>query len=678
MKNGKINRYPIPCILLAALCFGLNCTGDIIAPDETPDPVQVMTYTIDVDENLEVFDSLTGNIFQFPDGGSGELTIRLDTAAVTADSINNVFTMAYSGSGDVLVLVKKFTDGYSGLMRYYKPEWVLSETDTSLLNWYTMPVVKDSGGYIYCTVELSDTGLYKSPTALKKSGRFLSFSHSEESQATKTWDFFSKAVGYTIDSMLVLMAPALASTAKTRIDGDYKYSVTVYDWFKSNYSPQYRIYDGSIGKYLLSKNRDIMLLSDNDLSNVAHETGHYLHHVLAGTEKFKTFAVKPIAAKHEFGMMKSRDNLIEEFAYLVEFLMEKKTKGGNPENGSILSGGFAGDENIALVRDPGKVDFPSLEGFTVCMFASVLRTTTEVKPFTVLAKDIPVVTSITPGDIFTWEHLGGDNVDGFRDSIESRLTPSEKTVFPVIMHSLGWTYAATGTIADRDKKTIPGCRVYNVIFNGSAEYIADSSEATSLDGIFHIRYSFAGASIFKVKYNLADAIYRDSAFFTKTIDWKKPTTELIRLDTLTVTLASPVGRVRNIMISIPGSEPMYGLDISAGLVDDVALTTDRISLYVHPWFTPSAGLSVTGEIDVDFSITVDDAEVKSGTVSLSPTSDRKNAEGRETIDIGTLTKGNHVIRLTLDPELKITDRTLSEFNQYRVIDHEIDVVDSYL
>jgi hypothetical protein len=666
MKKSNASINHCACILLGSLL--LACTEEVIEPDPKvqPDPGLLTAYEIKADKGFQVTDTLTGALFAFPDGGSGALTVQLDTSVIAGDSIIKAFTLEYTGTGAITARVKKFVNGYSGLMRYYEPVSVISEGDTSFLNWYTVPIDKDSGGYISCSVELSDIALLKSAKARGKSGKFLSFSHAEESQATKTRDFFQAAVTRTIDSMLVRMTPSLKTTADTRIKGDYTYTVSVYNWFKSLYSPQYRDWW-----------RDIMLLSDNDVTNAAHETGHYLHHALVGTEKFKVFAANGVK-DHWIGMTKSRDNLIEEYAYWVEFLMTdfiKRTL--NPENGELISGGWA-DNNIDLKRDPGKVDFPSLEGFAVGMFASVLRTKTTITPFSLGRKDVPVITSIKPSDIFTWESQGCNSVDALRDSIEKKLTTAEKALLPVVLQPLGWTYPTSGVVASQDKKGVADCKVYNVISDGGTEYIADSSEETSSGGTFHIRYSFPGSSKFKVKYNRVNGIYQDSMLYEKTIDWKSATTTMIQLDTLSITVAPPKGRVRNIIMSIPGSEPLYGLDIAAGLMDDIALTTDQITLYLRPRFTPSSGAEVSTDIDVDYSISVDAVVVKTGAITLSPSSTKKYAEGSKDVSIGTLTKGSHTIRLTLDPDMKITDQTLANFDQYRVINHPISVADSYL
>jgi hypothetical protein len=148
--------------------------------------------------------------------------------------------------------------------------------------------------------------------------------------------------------------------------------------------------------------------------------------------------------------------------------------------------------------------------------------------------------------------------------------------------------------------------------------------------------------------------------------------------TATAKIGVTLGRLQNVIMSLPGGDAMYGLDIEAGWDDSVALTTDEIILYVRPRFAPSSGAAVANDIPCDYAIYVDGNPAKNGVVTLEPASDHKKADGYEDVNIGRLSKGKHTIRLILDPGLKITDPSGTNKDMNRIIDHEISVVDSYL
>jgi hypothetical protein len=141
-------------------------------------------------------------------------------------------------------------------------------------------------------------------------------------------------------------------------------------------------------------------------------------------------------------------------------------------------------------------------------------------------------------------------------------------------------------------------------------------------------------------------------------------------------VGGPLGLLQNVLMHLPDGSAMYGLDIEAGLDDSVALTSDDITLYVEPRFTPSGGGTLSESIPVDYSILVDGKKVKSGVVIMDPSSNGSYADGSASVNIGKLALGKHTIRLDLDPDMKITDPKATDRDKYRLIDHPITVVSS--
>ena len=113
------------------------------------------------------------------------------------------------------------------------------------------------------------------------------------------------------------------------------------------------------------------------------------------------------------------------------------------------------------------------------------------------------------------------------------------------------------------------------------------------------------------------------------------------------------------------------------MTDDVALVKDPITLYVKPQFTPPTGESVVSNMPVEYKIYLDNVLIKSGILTMVPRPDHKTAYTASDVNIGTLIKGKHTIRLELDPDLKLTDPLLPNKDTYRIISFSISVVETY-
>lgn len=271
----------------------------------------------------------------------------------------------------------------------------------------------------------------------------------------------------------------------------------------------------------------------------------------------------------------------------------------------------------------------------------------------------PETIRLNPGETVLGFHIWGD-----------RGTPPEKKIkwldfqwIPVVSASLSIEPLKASGVKDE------AVALTAKLEGGSPESVkylwdfGDGSSEVSVLNTTGVEHTYAQDGVYEVTLRAYDLKYSPG--------------RLIGTARAEVRIGALLGLLRNIMVRIPQSEPMYGLDIDAGWDDSAALVTDDITLYVRPRFTPSSGAPITKDIPVDYSVFVDGAPVKTGVVVMEPTSDRKHAEGYADVNIGKLAKGRHTLRLVLDPEQKITDPSLTNRDQYRIIEQEIQIVESY-
>lgn len=257
--------------------------------------------------------------------------------------------------------------------------------------------------------------------------------------------------------------------------------------------------------------------------SLAHETAHYLHHMLVGDDAFDAFRSAGgsiFGTQHGIRDEIGRNNLLEDYAYFIESFLTGT--GGNYylERPHITFGGLY----------PTTRDFPGLEGFAASMLKALRQNTSEMKDYAGITRPIAPL-NVDYARIFDVVAQGAQSVDALREACTNTLNPSEQAAFQVILGRTGWCYKIRGRLVDGDGQPIVGATVRNTQRINDELYEGGTSNVPSkADGSFVITGDvFGGSSLLEVSLN--DDLVIEVPI---TVDWTLNTDDPVELGDIEV------------------------------------------------------------------------------------------------------------------------------------------------
>ncbi|MBE0556559.1 MAG: hypothetical protein IH628_04930, partial [Proteobacteria bacterium] len=253
----------------------------------------------------------------------------------------------------------------------------------------------------------------------------------------------------------------------------------------------------SLGSYGRVIKPIIHVRLDETANKLAHETAHYIIHLMVGDDVQSTLeGQSPLLSDHGLCMDMGRGFLLEDYAYFIQFLID-----GKVESSDLT-------EPFDVLRDAWKKenDMPGIEGFTACMLTVLTRSTPTIREFTNgRVVNVPL-TRLSEADVCDIISLGATNVNQLVRDIESRLG-SKKSAFHVLCQRIGWAYDARGRFVDKQGQPLAGLRYRNVAIVDGKCYEAGISPSTGgSDGLFFFSHTvFPGSSVLRVS-NGTDSI----------------------------------------------------------------------------------------------------------------------------------------------------------------------------
>ncbi|MBU1950994.1 MAG: hypothetical protein KJ927_19935, partial [Candidatus Eisenbacteria bacterium] len=265
-----------------------------------------------------------------------------------------------------------------------------------------------------------------------------------------------------------------------------------------------------------------IVIPDDATGSVAHEVGHYFHHVLLGNSGYLNFFRNVRPNGHHVGMAGALNELIEEPAYLAEYYLKGSVGGLGPEKGTFLTNGGGGSIS------PMTVDYRDLEGMTMVLFASILREDTEIRNYANELVTVPVVEGSREQlwrDCYEIVASGTSGVLTARDKIETLLQNSGQAAkLPAMLQAIGWSHHVVCRFVDGDGNPLSGVTARAVSKVGTSEYRLPARSRESDDtGTYGLSEFFPGASILRVYYD------GDSSDVPRTIPWTTPTNQQVDL-----------------------------------------------------------------------------------------------------------------------------------------------------
>jgi hypothetical protein len=487
---------------------------DTILPEWTYGTDQ--TYDVPAEPGGRITDPTTGAVFRFPDGGTGQLTIRaLETGPQTALD-EGAFEIVYEGPGALELLLEHDAEDYDFLVGYSPLSAVIlegEELDTS--GW--LPIRH--------TELLGDTLVFELSAGTNKNGSpslpwsgVKKFKSVRYKKGTAQADLYAQIEQNVRDALTSLIAAVPASRrAQVMLDVNGPFEPVLYvPQNRSAYlftsKPKYIPYWDSFGFV----SQCAIVIPDDATGSVAHEVGHYLHHVLLGNSGYLPFFQNVRPSGHHVGMAGALNELIEEPAYFAEYYLKGTVGGAGPERGTFLTNGGGGSIS------PTTVDYRDLEGMTISMLASVIRESGEIRNYANELVKVPVVTGSRDQlwqDCYEIIAMGTRDVLTARTKVETLLQASgQADKLPAMLQAIGWNHHVVCRFVDDDGNPVSGVTARAVSKVGTTEYrLPTRSRESGADGTYGLGQFFPGASVLRVYYD------GDSLDVPQTIPWTTPT-----------------------------------------------------------------------------------------------------------------------------------------------------------
>jgi len=484
------------------------------------------TYEIALEAGTRTEDGISGGTFVFPDGGGGTLKIRRIVKGPYTTEDMNAFTVEYSGAGKILLELagkpgEQMLTGYcpldgSGILTDDAPEGFSSI-------WIPLP---EQAGKIGTVIFDLPVGSGQLKSGWPGISAFKSFNQREIKDKSEQF----KAMR---DSALKELIRAIPLDKQSDVRTKYLEQMPEVYVHSSvgtpGYSPFWNFpYLGR--KYLLFK-------PESHKSNVAHECGHYMHHILVG-DFFNSFYSRGVHAVGEKG---ARENIIEEPAFLSEYFLTGQVGAKNlivynarkdPEMGNFC---IYHEQTKGPVHSPDKVDFLDLEGFGIELMAAACRTRDTILNYKEEKVTVPVLmpemTDRTPifRDLYGMIESGVRDMPGISLGMQTLAflkwggNDSFKKL-QVMWQPLGYCYSAKLTFVDADGKLVEGIKASSLITIGNQEYVLNKNmNQSDSKGICLLNEVFPLTSSLRIYYkeNGVDKTRDIEDFFD--IPWNAPT-----------------------------------------------------------------------------------------------------------------------------------------------------------
>ena len=347
------------------------------------------------------------------------------------------------------------------------------------------------------------------------------------------------------------------------------------------------------------------ITSPAETQSLAHETGHYITHLLVGDEAYDTLEKAGgslFAGNHGIRDPIGRENLLEDYAYLIEsFLIET---GGNYDLTSPYS--------VFTGLSPRDRDFPGLEGFAACMMAGLRQSAVSMRNRHGIFEPIHPM-NVTWGRILAVLAEGSLSVDALREQLERALNPVERQAFQVILQRMGWNYRIQGRLIDADGHPVRDAVLRNFVRIGEERYEGGFTSVPSKeDGSFTIVGDvFGGHSLLEIIQ--AGGL---TVVVPLRIDWSHPTPTLLDVGDLIVAERQLLTDTFSTEYKYNGWPPNFSLILSGSVLAQITTPEGKSAQILH--FAPHqyAGSSpkVTFRLDVPAGSVVD----LSGSLTIAP------------------------------------------------------------
>lgn len=543
--GSSIRRYAFLLMVVLLQAVGCSERERLGPPGPPPDGVTweigpATTYPVPQSPGSVIADSVTGQRFRFSEGGAGVLTVAPVLAGPAPIYPGAGFRAEYAGDQPVEILVDATAGERVMVTGYGRANGSFSDYAAAEERWLAVPCVDTTeSGLAFLLTFPYETVQGKSAAAGHRGFReyWISKIPAGADDITRMIHLERQSGAY-IDSFLSAVPEPrrsiLRAEASGRMHRHYQYDGPYYQgfWWRSL---------GSYGRLIRPT---IHLRTNADAGNVAHETGHYITHLLVGDDVWSVLEGQaPLwNTEHGIGDLMGREFLVEDYAFFIE---------------SFLTGGV----KLVDLLDPyapfmsitplGR-DFPGVEGFAAVMLAALTRTNPTMRDLVSgRPTDVPAP-GLDDAAIFEIIAKGATGIDRLREEMATALGP-RADLLPAIAQRSGWSYSVRGRLVSPAGDPVPGIRTSSVYHGGGRIYEGGyTSLGTDADGKFAIV-----GGVFPGRSHIRCVDPPDTLEFLIDLDWTYPTDRAIELGNRTVSFPPVIAS-----LSAASGEVGDGIEIS--------------------------------------------------------------------------------------------------------------------
>lgn len=460
------------------------------------------SYVVPPGTDVAVPDTVSGGIFVLSAGG-GKLDVARIVSGPEAPAPGKGFWVDYQGSGRVRLEFPDAADTYEVLYAYGVDLGSISDSRGRTARWTCAPVAESLSvlpGSPKIRYELvmpfdwTPSGKQAGPGGSPGTTHvgFQAYHLAQLTPNSSPVQRFEAArrdawryLGTVIDSL----PPALGSYVATQTAAGGTFEPTFYN------SDDHR-YKGFLYLTALAPITDpsIYLGPNSTEHSVAHETGHWVSHILAGSNRYVVLEAQA-PDEHAPGQLHGlRSVVMEDYAHFCDYFCTGSVVNANPEEPWQFFAAFPSSAGLS----PSAVDWPSLEGFGTVLLTSLIRKSSTIRSSTGQSEEIPVI-GASFRQVWPLIASGAPTITVLRDSVEAFLgRRGQRALMAALAERIGWRYHAVGRLVDQDGQAIKNARVQAIYDDGTRVWRTPGSTTTGNDGRFSLSRIFPGDGLLRV------------------------------------------------------------------------------------------------------------------------------------------------------------------------------------
>ncbi|MBU1700353.1 MAG: hypothetical protein KJ831_09400 [Candidatus Eisenbacteria bacterium] len=547
-------------VLVGSIVFlFLSCGREKLTEPSNSTDFTIGTIT-PLDVNLapggEIADPVSGGTFIFPEGGSGLLEVAEISKAPAAPYSGTDLYINYDGDTPLKLRLPLSGNDEMMLLGWGVPSGSL-DLPAGGERWIALPAMINGG-----LIEFELAMPFDLPD--KRSNRrgytyhHLSSIPAGSSDAVRLAALRTQAAA-DIEAYLNALPTAMQPSMRTRAaamvptyyaDGNYYIGFARYIW-------------GNTVRPMIG------LEAGASESTVAHEVGHYMHHILTSDGQYLLIE-NTAPDTHGIGdLHDGRTTIIEDVAYFSQFLLRGSVGIADPTEPGFMYRGIS----------PYVVDAPSIEGFGCVLLSRLWSADPTIGRIDRPTERRPIPTvNLSMAEILSLISLGATNINQLKADVETYLTGVGKADrLPVILERIGWRYLFRARLVDINGDPLENVTMRKFTKANGVEYAPYTKFGTTDDdGYITLAHAFPGKTTLRVP------LLGDSIDVPISIDPLLPTNREVDLGEVVVgdSLDFNLANYGNIKLSVYASEQYL----------------DRIH---HYWFEPSMWTSCQGAFDGD-------------------------------------------------------------------------------